>query len=179
MAAGSQAWQALTAGQRLAWKEWAAENPALNALGLSITLTGHQAFCGNFSRMTLAGQTTLSAPPIVPAPTPLTSITLTSDIGLGTCEVAFTATPLAADEYLWLVANVADSPAINFVENTKRWICVSAAAQASGFDYQTAIEAVFGTLVVGQTVHMFAHVFSDVTGLISTALRDSSVVVTT
>jgi hypothetical protein len=179
MAAGSQAWQALTAGQRLAWKEWALENPALNALGQTITLTGHQAFCGNFSRCQTAGVATLTAPPITPAPTPLATTSITGDIGVGTIELTYTATPLGATEYLWLVANVANSAGINYVENTKRFIGISAAAQASPFDYQTLIEAVFGTLVVDQIVHMFSHVFDSATGLLSTPQRDQVTVVST
>jgi hypothetical protein len=179
MSAGSQAWQDLTAGQRLAWKEWALENPTINALGQSITLSGHMAFVGNYTRMTLAGETPLTAPPIEAGPTPLTSITLSGDIGLGNFDVAFTATPLAANDMLWLVAAVSNSAGVNYVENIKRFIGVTAAAQASPYDYQTEIEAVFGTLVVGQIVHLYAHVFDDASGLLSSPLRGQVTIVST
>jgi hypothetical protein len=179
LAAGSQAWQTLTDGQRLAWTEWSNENPSVNALGNQITLTGHQSFVGNHSRQLNAGTATLTAPPIVVAPDPLISLTASFDIGIGDFDIVFTATPIGAAELLWLVVSVHNSPAINYVENIKRFVGVSTAAQASPFDSQALIEAKFGTLVVGQHVDIFAHVFSSDTGLLSTALRVNGTVVST
>lgn len=179
MAAASQAWQGLTAAQRLAWLEWANENPVIDKLGQSMNLTGHQAYCGNYSRMSLAGETPLTIPPITPAPAPLLTATLNLDIGVGAFDVTYTATPLGADDALWLVANVHNSAAINYVENIKRWIGVSAAAQASPYDFESDIEGVFGTLGVGQYITLFSHVFDTVTGLLSPPLRADGVTVST
>lgn len=179
LAAGSAAWQSLTDGQRLSWKEWAQENPIVNALGTPITLTGHQAYVGNFTRMQTAVQTPLTAPPIAPAPIPLATIAGTFDIGIGNFDVIYTPTPTAADEVLWLVGNVHNSPGINYVENTKRFIGVSGTAEASPYDYQAQIEAVFGTLVVDQHIALFAHVFSTTTGLLSTPQRVDGIIVST
>lgn len=179
MAAGSAAWQGITDNQRLAWKEWAQENPVNNAVGTPITLTGHQAYVGNYTRQQAAGQTPLTAPPISPAPDPLVTLSGNFDIGIGAFDATYTVTPLGAAEYLWLVANVHNSPGINYVENVKRFIGVSAAAQASPFDYMTLIEARFGTLVVDQHIALFAHVFSSATGLLSTPQRVDGVIVST
>lgn len=179
LGAGATAWINLTAAQRLAWGEWTKENPVVNRVGHQITLTGIAAFVGNYCRMALVGETPLLVPPIVSGPTGLISMTITADIGVGTIEVAFTATPLSADDGLWLEAVVLNSPAINHVANLTRFIVCSAKAETTGYDYQTDIEAVFGTLTIGQTIVIMASVFDRVTGLISAPLRDSAVVVST
>jgi len=172
-------WITLTAGQRLAWKEWAGENPVTNRVGHQITLSAIAAFCGNFTRMHLAGETTLAVPPIVSGPLPLLSFSITADIGLGTIVCTFTPATLGTTDALWLEAVVLNSAAINHVRNLTRWIGCCTAATPTGYDYQSDIEAVFGTLTVGQTVVVLASVFDRATGLISTPQRASAVVVST
>lgn len=179
LSAASSAWQGLTAAQRRSWREWAIENPITNRVGHQITLTGISAFAGNYTRMALAVQTPLTVPPIDPAPLPLTSATLNLDIGLGAFDVTFLATPLAANDMLWMLCAVTDSAAVNNVNNMLRYIGVTAAAQASPFDFLTLIEARLGTLVVDQTVNMFVAVFDSVTGLLSQPLRATGLVVST
>jgi len=179
MTAATQAWQLLTAGQRLAWAEWANANPTVNRLGQQIHLTGHAAFVGIFCRLTAAALSTLTTPPILPAPAPLVTCTFDADIGPGDFDLTYTATPLGAAEYLWLEACVVDSAGINFVQNLKRFIGISAAAQASPFEQQSLVEARFGTLEVDNIVHMFVYTFSSVTGLLSAPLRVQATVVDT
>lgn len=176
LAAATSDFQTLTVAQRLAWREYAAQNPSVNALGMPKQLTGHQIFVGIHSRMSQAGDTPLVSPPIVPAADALVTMSITADIGTGSTEVAFTTTPLDATEHLWLTAAKVQSTAINYVENLKRVITITAAALSSGFDYQTVLEAVLGTMVEGETVHMFAAVYDDASGLLSPPLRASAVI---
>ena len=122
------AFQSLTAAQRLAWNQWAAENPVINRLGNRITLTGHTAYVGNRIRMVQAAETPLVAPPVTPAASALLTMTITADIGTGTTEIAFTPTPLGATERLWVQATVVNSASINYVKNLLRVISIEAAA---------------------------------------------------
>ncbi len=108
----------------------------------------------------------------------MTSFTQDGDIGAGDVDLVFAATPLAANEKLWMTAAVVDSAGVTYVKNLRKFIGTSAAAQTSPFDNQALIEAVFGTLVVGQTIHMLASTFSTVTGLLSVPLSDTVVVTT-
>lgn len=179
LASQSQAFSDLTDAQRAAWENWASQNPVINALGNSILLSGHQAFVQLNSRLDLDDQTVLSAPPIINAPMALDTLVLSADIGTGTFDVTFTATPLAAGVELWLLAAVINSPGITYIRNRLRFIGTSAAAETSPFDIQTLVEAVFGTVIVGQTVHTRVATFDTATGLISVALHDRSVVIDT
>ena len=179
LAANSQDWAGLTDVQRQAWREWAKQNPITNALGDSITLSGHQAFVGINARLDSALQPTLTDPPIVNAPAALNTLVLTGDIGLGGVEVAFTETPLGATEALHIEAAVVNSAGITYVRNLLRHIGESAAAQASPFDIKTLVETRLGTLVVGQTLHVSVAVMDFDTGLLSPHLRAQVVVTTT
>lgn len=178
MSAASQAWQVLTEGERDAWSQWANANPITNALGNPVTLSGAMAYIGIRARLVLAGQTILTEPPIVSAPPALLTVVQDGDIGLGDVDVEFTATPLGATEYLWLRAAVTSSAGIKNVNNLLRFVGISGAAATSPFDDQGLIETRLGTLVVGQTLHVFAHVFDSATGLLSGPLR-SDVLVST
>lgn len=179
MTAASQAWQNLDPADKLAWNAWAQSNPTTNKLGDSIILTGAAAYIGIACRLAVAGEAALDTPPIAPAPAPLTSLTLSADIGIGTFDLAYTATPLGATEKLWVLACSTDSKGINFVANMLRFVGLSAAAQASPFDIQTEIETRFGSLAVGQVVHVSVYVFDTATGQLSAPLRNSAEVVET
>lgn len=179
MTATSQGWQSLSAALKLAWNAWATTNPTINRLGESIHLTGHAAYVGINTRLLACGVAGITAPPIEPAPLPLVSLTLVADIGPGDFEFTYTATPLGANDYLWVKACVLDSTGINYVENYLRLVGVSAAAQESPFDPQTLIEARFGTVAVDQIIVGSVSVFDSVTGQLSAPLRCQATVVDT
>ncbi len=175
----SQAWAALSDAQRQAWESWATQNTVTNALGNQIRLSGHQAFVQINSRLDFVDATTFSVPPITSAPLGLDSISLTSDIGTGTFEIAFTATPLAADVGLWYNAAIVSSAGIRYVKNLLRFAELTSSAETSPTDVEAAIAARLGTLSVGQTVHVRAAAFDNLTGLLSFPLSASSVVIDT
>ena len=179
LATASVAWQGLTAGQRDAWAFWATANPSINTLGNSIILTGQQAYVGNHTRTALAGVAALAAPPVIAAPNALLTAVQDGDEGAGDVDLTFTATPLGAAEYIWLTAAITNSAGINYVQNLLRFCAVSAAAQTSPWDNESAIENRLGSLVVGQTLTVMPRVFSSVSGLLSRPIRASVVVTTT
>ena len=178
LSAQSQNFADRTAAERAAWRSWALQNLVINALGNQIRLSGHQAYVQLNSRIALIGATTIDVPPIINAPTGLDSLVLDADIGVGDVDVAFTGTPLDAGVGLWIQAAVTNSPAITYVRNLLRFIFLSPDAQASPLDIQTEVEARFGTLIVGQTLHVRVGTFERTTGLLSVALEDSTVVST-
>lgn len=179
LAAESIAWQSLTQAQRDAWKHYAEQNPVIDTLGAQRQLSAHQSFVKLNTRIALVGETRITDPPIVAAPDALLTVTLTADIGTGDVEVAFTTTPLGTGIGLYLFGDVVDSPGINYVQNTLRFIMASTAAQASPLNIETEATAVFGTLVVGQTFHLSAHTIRLADGQISTPLKDRAVVIST
>ena len=179
LATYTQAWQGLTAAQKLAWNEYAAGNPIVGALGEQQIGTGHIAYVGINTRLTLAAATALDVPPIGVPPLALTSLALTADIGLGGVEIAYTATPTGATELLWIKAAAVSSSGINYVQNLLRFIGVSGAAEASPFDIKAATEARIGTLQVGMTMHVEVSLFDTATGLLSAPMSDKVLVTTT
>ncbi len=172
----SQQWADRSDAQRAAWESWASQNPITDVLGQSITLSGHMSYIKLNARLSLDGQTLLTLPPIVNAPDALQTMSITAAIGAADFDVTFTATPVAATVELWLTAAVENSPGVTYVKNRRRRIGTSAANQASPFPYLTLIEAVFGTLIEGQTVHMRVATFDTATGLLSVPLDDKTVV---
>jgi len=179
LAAATQAYQGLTAAQKSAWASWAQANPVQGSLGFPQVLTGHAAYVGLHCRALLAVETPLDEPPVTTGPEALTTLTMTGDIGAGAFGVVYTPTPLAATEELWIRACVVSSTGINYIENLLKHIQESAAAQASPFDFQTALVARIGTLQVGQVCHAQASVFDAATMLLSPPMRTSVVLTST
>ncbi len=179
MASQSQAWADLTDAQRASWKAWASENPVTNALGNSISLSGHQAFVQINSRLDLIDNATLTVPPVLNAPLALDSLTLSADIGAGNVDLTFAASPLAADTVLWIEASIVSSAGIAYVRNLYRFIGVSPTAQTTAYDIETIFTTKFGAPIVGQTMHVRVATFHVPSGLKSVPLTSSAVVIST
>ena len=175
----STAFGGLTQAQRDSWDRYGTLRPEINTLGQAKILSGISAHNRIFTRMRQAANTPLATPPIGTDPDSLSSISATFDIGVGTTELTFLPGTLGATEHLWLNAAVVDSAGINFVQNVKRLATISSAALASPFDYLSVVEAVFGTLVVGQKVVLLPRVYENTTGLLSLPLRVDGIVVST
>lgn len=179
MATVSAAWRAITATQQLSWKHWAEVNPIIDRLGQAQVLQPNAAFNQLNNIIHLLGGTQIDVPPTAAGPIPLATLVFTADIGATTFDIAYTATPLPADQHLIVRAAVVDSLGVNYVKNLLRITEISSAAQASPLDIQAGIEAVFGTLVVGQKVSLEISVGDATTGLTAPPLRADAVVVDT
>ncbi|HUX02195.1 MAG TPA: hypothetical protein VMY35_14615 [Phycisphaerae bacterium] len=163
----SQAWQALEASEQDAWRTWADVNLIADPFGVPQALTGQAAFVQLGVRLLICGSALPTLPPVATSPLGLTLLTGEWDIGPGDFALTFTPTPLSANERLWSWASVVDSAGKRYVKNLLKLVDVSDAEQATGLDLQTAIEARFGDLSVGQVVHVECQVCSDLSGEIS------------
>lgn len=172
-------WKGLTAGQRLAWQDWAAENPYINRLGQARPITGIAAYISLNTRLAAAGLTPIDDPPITATPAPLSSLSIVVDIGSVGTSATFTPTPIGSDNHLWLEAAVTNSPAVRNVAAYKRFIGVSTADEATGYDFETQLVNRLGALVAGQYVTLFARVIDGTSGLYSPPLRAEATVVDT
>lgn len=175
----SAGYRSLTDQQRQAWREYALANPQPNRLGKLTTRTAAQVYVGINARLTLAGSPSVSVPPVSVAPGGLTNLALGLDIGAGDFEITFDPDPLGADRHLYLRAAVVGSAGITYVQNLLKLITVAAADTASGYDFQSDLEARFGSLQVGQKVVVLASVLDGVTGLLSAPARAEGLVVST
>lgn len=179
LSTASAAWGALTEAQQKTWISWAQNNPIVDSLGEKRILTGQMAYVQIQARVLQNGDSLLSAPPQEASPQGLASLSLSLDIGAGSFGVVYTTTPLGAGLSLWLRCAVVDSGGINYVRNLLKLVSKTPAAQASPYDFQSDAEARFGTLAVGQYVHVLAQVYDEDTGLLSQPLSAKGVVVST
>lgn len=176
-AAQSQAWAALDEGEREQWVEWAAQNPVINRLGQSRTLSGHQAFVQINARLVYGGFTALDSPPIGAAPAPFVPGVITAEAGPSVATVAYTPTPAPAGVAVQCFAYLANSPGVAYVKNRLALVTTSDAAAASPLDIAADVEARFGTLQAGQTLHIALRALDSTSGLVSGVFYASEAVV--
>jgi hypothetical protein len=170
----SQAWQALDPDEQEAWRQWAQTNPIVNTLGQPQVLAGHQAFAQINSRLLAMSQALIDTPPAIPAPVPLLTASVASSAGGGTCAITFTATPLGANDRLYIRCAVVSSPGISYVRNRLKLITITSAALASPYDAASSIIARWGTLIEDDVQHFELSVINDATGLLSVPLKASA-----
>jgi len=175
----SQSWGGLTPAQQLAWNTYAESAPITDALGNKQVLTGHAAYVQVNNRILVGSGTKVLVPPLVAAPPALLTMVTTFDIGVGTHTIAYTTTPLAAGNCLYVQGAVLLNPGQRYFKNRLKLIKVTAAAAASPYDYLADLQARFGPLVVGQRVILLASVLSNTSGLISAPYVDEGLVVST
>lgn len=178
LATTSQNWRDLTNAQREAWNEWGRQNPITDSLGQSIMKSGHQSYVGLNTRILLDAGTVLVVPPVVAAPDALLTAVQTGDIGSAPFTLAFTAALISGNK-VELDAAVVNSAGKKYVENLYKHISFSSVDESSPWDNQSAIEAVLGTMTVGQTLHVKAAQFDPATGLASPPLHTSVVITDT
>lgn len=174
----SGAWKGLTDGERQAWRGWARQNPVRDTLGNSITINGLNAYNKINTRLLRDGTARVDTPPVVGKPDSFLTFVQAGDIGTGAFGSTFTPALTTGNKVeLWAVAE--NSAGVEYVENLYKFIGTSAVDEPSPWDNKTDIEAVIGTLVVGQTLHVKGFQFDPVTGLLSTALRSKVVIIDT
>ena len=176
VAALSQNWQLIAANAKASWNTWAQTNPVTNTLGSKTLLTGHQAYISCNLRLRMIGNTIATLAPAVSAPVPLISLAVTAAAGASSCSIAFTTTPLAAGIGAWFTAVVVDSAGINYVANRLKFLFNIGANGSSPIDAAAPLQALFGTLVVGQKVVIEGYTFDVDAGLLSQPLRADCIV---
>lgn len=179
MAYVSGLWKGLTEAQRESWRVWALTNPVMDPFGDSQILSGQAAHNKLNCRLKVQSDTVISIPPTTGAPVGLSSITLSTDIGAGNFQVAYTPTPCAAGVGVWFWGCLVNSEGIRFVRNKLVRFHKDGGGSTSPVDIQTAATTRFGTLTVGAWFHVSVHTIDVASGLISTPLIASSEIVTT
>jgi hypothetical protein len=175
----SRKWNDLTAEQRLAWEAWAQTNPIVDRLGVSQILQANAAYVQLTCNCLQIAAVPPAVPPVIPPPLPLTSLSLTADIGAGDVAITYAATPVPANVRLLVRGCVLAGGNINFIKNRLRTITSLDPAAASPQSIQIPLEARFGTLVVGHKVYVYCAMLSQVNGQLSVPLRAVATVVST
>ena len=171
-AAQSQAWADLDDEIQEQWREWATQNPVINRLGQSRTLSGHQAFVKLNARLVYAGFTAITSPPIGAAPAPFAPDSVTLDVATKKAEIAYTPTPAPAGVAVQIYAYLANSPGVSYVKNRLALVYTSDAPAASPANIWPDLEARFGTPQVGQILHFALRALDTTTGLVSATFSE-------
>jgi hypothetical protein len=167
LAQQSALWRGCSPSQKAAWISYAAQNPITNALGDKSTLSGHMAYVQIRHRQVQSGDTASTIPAITAAPTGLLTFTAAASVATQACALSFTATPLGANERLWVFAAVCNSAGITHIKNYQRLIVISAKAQVTGLNVGDEITNIFGPFVLYQQIHFRVHVYDATSGLLS------------
>jgi hypothetical protein len=176
LASLSQDWGALTAVQKEAWATWAATNKVTDRLGAQRVLQPSAAFIQLNARILMCGGSQISIPPVATPPTALTSLTVAADASDSTVTVTYTATPLGAGLKAAIWVAVVNSAGRKYYRNLLKLVAHTSAAQASPYAAGADVEARFGDLIEGQTIHCEVEIWDPATGLVSGRLYDSCVV---
>lgn len=147
-------WSALTTGNRELWNAYAADNPILNRLGQSITLTGIAMYIRLCVNVLDWGGALLTTPPVEAAPDPL--IDFEAAAGATPASVVFTyTTAIGGGERIqaWQTLPHLANSSPNF--NQAFWFAWSPAGQATGWEPDLKV-----SIPLGQYATAFARVFA-------------------
>lgn len=173
-AAQSQAWADTDADIQEQWREWATQNPVINRLGQSRTLSGHQAFVQINARLLYAGFSALASPPVGGAPAAVVPGAVTFDDSPAALTVAFSPSPAPTGVAVQCFAYLANSPGVRYVKNRLALVTTSAAAATTPLNILADVTDRFGTPQEGQTLHVGMRALNSTTGLVSGLLYTSA-----
>ena len=157
MANNAAAWRALTDPQRAGWLSLGSQMVRTDSLGQSYDLNGFMAYCSVNNNKLRAGDATVSAAPAIVTPVSLGSMTLT--LTAAAFSVAYTTTPLAAGNRLFIFVSPQQSAGRNF-NGDYRFLTATAAAAASPANILAAYTAKFGVPVVGNKIFVSGTIYN-------------------
>lgn len=149
--ASSTAWAALSAANQAAWNAYAAGHPITDALGQSVTLTGHQMFVSIATQLQNVGQALPTIPPVSSATTaPSASVFTVTHLGVITITLSGTG---SASDFILIAFSAPVSAGVTFQKTFWQQTHV-AASSVGGATYGTAYVAQFGTIPAGSKVFL-------------------------
>ena len=172
----TQAWRDLTESERDAWNAFGPEIVRTDSLGETYTLNGQTAFmyC-NRNRLSL-GQAILTTATLVDPPPALLTATATID-DTPTMSIAYTGTPLGADDRLMIFATRGVSAGKNFLPNGDyKLIFNTALAAASPANVLAGYQAIFGNPIAGEKIFFKLKVVRQPNGQSTSVLQIAEIV---
>lgn len=166
----------ISEAQRAAWTGFAKVNPVIDVFGNPQSLSGISAYVRLNQVILNALGTIIDDPPADLEVTGLLSATVTATASPAALSIAFTASPLGANEKLYVWASAGKNAGRQFFKPDLRFIGVSAAAAASPFDALALYTAKHGSLIAGSAVGFLVAVCDVTKGAVSPGLFQRVVV---
>lgn len=157
MTTNAAAWRAITDAQRAGWLSLGSNITRSDALGQSYTLNGFMAYCSVNNNNLDAGNAAVSDAPTITTPADIITATIT--LTAASFSIAYTATPLAAGNKLFVFVSPQKSAGTKF-NGDYRLLSVSAAAAASPFVATALYTARFGVPIVGNRIFISLTTFA-------------------
>ena len=151
MTTNAAAWRSLTDAQRAGWLSLGLMITRTDSLGQSYDLNGFLAYCSVNNNKLDAGDAAVADAPAIVTPADLLTVTVT--LTAAAFSIAYTATPLAAGNRLFIFASPQRSAGVKF-NGDYRLIAVTAAAAASPHNLLAGYTAKFGVPVVGNRIFL-------------------------
>jgi hypothetical protein len=149
--ASSTAWAALSGANQAAWIAYANGHPVTDALGQSITLTGHQMFVAVATALQNVGQALPTIPPVSSAVTaPSASVFTVTHLGVITITLSGAG---SASDFILIAFSAPVSAGVTFQKTFWQQTHV-AASSVGAATYGTAYVAQFGTIPAGSKVFL-------------------------
>jgi hypothetical protein len=161
----SKDWTALlTNSQRAAWDSFARNNPVKDVFGNTVILTGHQMYVRLNRVIVRAGGTAIDVPPLSLSIAEPLSVTPTAAHGTpGTLSIAVTNPPTGTEcPEIWAAAP--QNAGRKFIGSKYRLLGIAAAAAPGPYSYGGEYELRFGTIQVGQIIHVLVKYGNKATG---------------
>lgn len=149
--AASKAWSALSPANQASWNSYAAGHPITDALGQSITLTGHQSFVGIASQLLNCGSILPTAVPVSSAVTaPVVTVFTMTHLGVMTLTLGATG---SASDFILVSFSAPQSAGVTFCKTF--WQMMHLPANSAGAaTYGAAYIVQFGTVPAGSKIFL-------------------------
>lgn len=145
----SATWRTLTDEVKAGWNSLGLQMSRKDSLGSQYNLTGQEAYVSVNSNLVNAGQTTLGTAPSLSTPDAVVIGDIT--VNSGTLTVAFTPTPVGANETVNLYGSPQRSPGVSF-EKDLRLLMSGTLAQTGTLSAIGSYTARFGAPVTGNKI---------------------------
>ena len=175
----SQSWSALSAANRLAWDQYALARPTSNRIGQQILLSGQAWHNACNSRLVLANESPITAPPVLPTPAATQVHSPEVDVNGEAASITFLSHPETSNIKAVIYGAVVTSGARNYVRNQYTHIATTDTDPSGAEDIGTELVAALGTIQEGLTYHFKVQWVDIRTGLISAAVFVRTVAVDT
>lgn len=168
----------LEEGERILWRDFAANNPRTDVFGDTLTLTGITMYQALNLVLLNSGNDIIDVPPANLDVIPITSTAVTIGNDFATLSLAFTPTPSGTDTKVYIFATSPLSAGVNFFKPKWRFLKATTSAIASPLNLLADYTAKFGVAPVGSKIAFLVAFENQNSGALSVGLITSAIVPT-
>lgn len=173
----SSQWRGLTDSERKQWRDAAQDFPVIDIFGNPQQLAGNALYVQLNTNLLVAGQSTISSPPLPEAIPNLFIDGVSADTSGPTLDISVSenSDPTGFVVAVYSTGNV--GPGIKFVKNRLRFLDIISISTGT-IDAQSAFDSRFGNLIKGQRVSVQVRLISKTTGQAGIPAQGTTIITT-